>query len=392
MVRDNATRFLHDGAAATAMHILDTTLFYAPHSGGVKRYLHEKRRCFLQLQDVQHTLLVPGASDALIAGGIATLKSPRLPGRAGYRWPLRRRAWCAALQELAPDLIEAGDPYLPALASAEAADRLGVPAVAFAHSDLPRLLGRYLGRLSVRAAEAWLRRLYARFDAVLAPSHVIAGRLVDAGIARVSVQPLGVDADAFRPERADPDLRAELGLPPRTRLLVFAGRLAAEKNIPLLRAAVRRLGAPYHLLLVGGNAVQRLDSTTSVLPYESDTARLARLLASCDALVHAGTQETFGMVVLEAFACARPVVAVPAGALPELVDDTVGVLASSVSAEAMAEAIDVLYRRDRADLGARARARVERDYAWPQVIAGQLGFYGGLRRSWPGNAQTGVVL
>lgn len=373
------------------MHIVDTTLFYAPHSGGVKRYLHEKRRYLLHAQDVQHTLLIPGASDALIAGGTATLKSPRLPGRAGYRWPLRRKAWHAALRELAPDLIEAGDPYLPGLASAAVAVELGVPAVAFAHSDLPRLLGRYFGTPAVRVGEAWLRRLYARFDAVLAPSHVIAGRLAEAGIARVGVQPLGVDADTFHPVRADADLRAELGLPARTRLLVFAGRLAAEKNTPMLRAAVKRLGAPYHLLLVGGDSAERLDGSTSVLPYEPDSARLARLLASCDALVHAGTQETFGMVVLEAFACARPVVAVPAGALPELVDDAVGVLARAATAEGMSEAITALYQRDRAVLGACARARVERDYAWPQVFAGQLAFYRQLLRPCPRSVSIGTV-
>ncbi|EQD25845.1 glycosyl transferase, group 1 family protein, partial [mine drainage metagenome] len=149
------------------MHIVDTTLFYAPHSGGVKRYLHEKRRCLTRMDGLTHTLLVPGTSDALIAGGIATLACPRLPGRAGYRWPLRRTAWRNALLALAPDVIEAGDPYLPAVASAEAAAQLGVPAVAFAHSDLPRLLGHYLGTPGVRGAEAWLRRLYSRYDAVL---------------------------------------------------------------------------------------------------------------------------------------------------------------------------------------------------------------------------------
>jgi alpha-1,6-mannosyltransferase len=363
------------------MHILDTTLFYAPHSGGVKRYLHEKRRCLTQMDGISHTLLVPGPRDALIAGGIATLACPRLPGRAGYRWPLRRKAWRDALLTLAPDVIEVGDPYLPAVASIEAAARMGIPALAFAHSDLPRLLGRYLGRSGVRGAEAWLRRLYARFDAVLAPSRVIAARLAAAGIANIEVQPLGVDAEAFHPARADADLRAELGLPARARLLLFAGRLAAEKNIPMLRAAVGRLGAPYHLLLVGGATARRLDAHTTVLPYEPDTARLARLYASCDALLHAGTQETFGMVVLEAFACARPVVAVPAGALPELVDAEVGVLARAVTAEALAEAITALYACDRGALGAAARARVERDYAWPRVIAQQLALYRALRQS-----------
>ncbi len=374
------------------MHLVDTTLFYAPHSGGVKRYLHEKRRSLAAWPEITHTLLVPGTTDALIAGGISTLAAPRLPHRAGYRWPLRRHAWRAALVALAPDLIEAGDPYLPGRAAAEAAQQLGIPAAAFAHSDLPRLLGRYIGAAGVRAGEAWLRRLYARYDAVLAPSRVIARRLADAGIERLALQPLGVDDGIFHPRQNVLDLRARLGLPARTRLLVFAGRLAPEKNIATLRAAVRRLGAPYHLLLVGGRDARRLDAGTSVLPYEADTGHLAQLLASCDALVHAGTQETFGMVVLEAFACARPVVAVPAGALPELVDAQVGVLAAQAGAAALAEAVAALYTRDRAALGVAARARVEHNYAWPRVVARQLDTYRALLHQPRATALAGVAL
>ena len=48
----------------------------------------------------------------------------------------------------------------------------------------------------------------------------------------------------FTPERRSRDLVAELNLPRGTRLLVFAGRFSAEKNIPVLTEAFRRLGEP----------------------------------------------------------------------------------------------------------------------------------------------------
>ena len=64
------------------------------------------------------------------------------------------------------------------------------------------------------------------------------------GVAHATCQPLGVDVDTFTPERRDRDLVAELNLPRGTRLLVFAGRFSAEKNIPVLTAAFRRLGDP----------------------------------------------------------------------------------------------------------------------------------------------------
>ena len=360
------------------MHLLDATLFYAPHSGGVKRYLGEKRR-HCAARGVRHTLLVPGACDAT-RDAIITIASPAIPFGAGYRLPLRLGAWQRAIEAAMPDAIEVGDPYPPAWAALRAADRLGIPAVAFAHSDLPRLLASRCGAWAGRAADAYLRRLYARFDAVWAPSRVIARRLEQAGVAGVAVQPLGVDPGIFHPRRRDPALRAELGLPASTRLLIFAGRLAAEKRIPLLRAAVQRLGAPYHLLLVGGDVARRLDARTTLLPYQQDSVALARLLASADVLVHAGEHETFGIVILEAMACGCPVVGVAAGAIPELVDARVGALATPGDAAAMAAAIDDVYARDPDALGAAARARVERDYVWARTLDRQLDAYAWLLR------------
>ena len=360
------------------MHLLDATLFYAPHSGGVKRYLGEKRR-HCAARGVRHTLLIPGACDATCDATI-TLASPAIPFGVGYRLPLRLGAWQRAIEDAAPDAIEVGDPYPPAWAALRAAARLGVPAVAFAHSDLPRLMASRCGAWAGHAADAYLRRLYSHFDAVWAPSRVIAMRLARAGVADVAVQPLGVDPEIFHPSRRDPALRAELCLPESARLLIFAGRLAAEKRISLLRTAVHHLGAPYHLLLVGGGAARRLDARTTLLPYEQDSVALARLLASSDALVHAGEHETFGIVILEAMACARPVIGVAAGAIPELVDERVGALADPGDAAALAAAIADVYARDPDALGAAARVRVERDYAWARTLDRQLETYARLLR------------
>jgi glycosyltransferase involved in cell wall biosynthesis len=56
-------------------------------------------------------------------------------------------------------------------------------------------------------ADAYLRRLYARFDLVMAPSRSIAERVRQRGVKNVVIQPLGVDGEIFRPGARDPDLR-----------------------------------------------------------------------------------------------------------------------------------------------------------------------------------------
>jgi len=115
-----------------------------------------------------------------------------------------------------------------------------------------------------------------------------------------------------------------------------------------------------------------------VLPYRRDSLELAQWIASADALVHAGTKETFGLVILEAMACARPVVAARAGAFPELIDESVGVLAAPNSASGMAEAIAALYERDRDALGTAARARVLRQFTWQRAFHGEFAAYASL--------------
>jgi len=91
--------------------------------------------------------------------------------------------------------------------------------------------------------------------------------------------------------------------------------------------------------------------------------------------VHAGTSETFGLVIVEAMACGRPVVGVRAGAVPELVDERVGELAQPDDAASMAEAIRRLYARNLNALGAAARQRVLSRFTWSHSLTLQLANY-----------------
>jgi alpha-1,6-mannosyltransferase len=227
--------------------------------------------------------------------------------------------------------------------------------------------------------ERYVRLTYSRFDQVFAPSRFTCDYLHGIGVGHATWQPLGVDVETFHPSRRSRDLKARLGLPRNTRLLAFAGRFSAEKNIPLLTAAFRRLGPPYHLLLIGGGDARREGNVTRI-PYRRDNLQLATLLASADAFVHAGEHETFGLVVLEAMACGRPVVAMRAGALPELVESNAGVLAepnadAELGAAQFAAAVAGLYERDLDTVGAAARRHVETHYSWTRALQGLMSRY-----------------
>ena len=365
--------------AVESMHLVDTTLFYSPTSGGVKRYLSAKQAWLRANTSWQHTIVVPGEADHIEPGGICTLAGPLVPGTFNYRLPLNPRRWTRLLTELEPGLIEAGDAFQPAWAAWQVARERGIPVVAFYHSHLPQILGRrFGGKVTERILSRYLRWLYARFDVVFAPSRLMCEFLNSIGVPHTAHQPLGVDAEIFHPKRRTNGLRAQLGLPPQTRLLVYAGRFAGEKNLPVLLQAFTRLGYPYHLVMIGGAREARPTANVTLLPYRRDSLELAQSLASADALVHAGTKETFGLVLLEAMACGRPVVAARASAIPEFVDDSVGLLAEPCNANSMAEAIAALYDRDLEAVGATARERVLRRFTWQKAFQAQTTAYASL--------------
>src|ERR1700691_6291967 len=173
------------------MQLVDTTLFFSPTSGGVKRYLTAKHAWLARHSIHRHSLLVPGSQTSLQPGDISTIAGPKLPFTFNYRLPLSPSTWTSMLFALEPDLIEVGDVFHPAWCAAQVARTRDVPLVGFFHSHLAQLLGRRFGSGIERAATRYLRQVYARFDLVLAPSRLMSAYLARLGVARCAYQPLG---------------------------------------------------------------------------------------------------------------------------------------------------------------------------------------------------------
>jgi len=357
------------------IHVVDATMFWSATGGGVRRYLLTKHDWLARRSGWRHTIAVPGG-DAV--AGRACLPSLPLPGSGGYRLPLRRGAIARVLRELRPDLIEAGDPYRVAWGALDAARTLAIPAVATCHSNIEAMArlaaGPRLGRFAARAARRYAGHVYRGFDLVLAPSRSMRSHLLDWGVERVALQPLGVDTAAFHPDRAAAGWRAGLGLAADARVLVYAGRFAPEKHLDVLADAVARLGPPHVLLAIGAGPMPPTGERVRVVPFIADVAALAAILAGADAFVHAGDQETFGLSALEAMACGTPIVVRKAEGLAELADGACGLAVEHGTGAAFAEAIAALLGGDRSAQRHAARARAEAS-DWEQVLPALLDHY-----------------
>ena len=362
------------------MHVLDITMYYAAEGGGISSYLNAKANWLARNSHVRHTIVSSSVRDRSVTPAVVPLPGIALPGINGYRVPCSLRAPLRIVQRYRPDVLEVGDAGPCALAALHVRRRLQVPLIGFYHSDLHALVGQRFGPRAAALVGKYLRHVYSQFDLVLAPSRLMVQRLNQLGVTGVVHQPLGVDTGIFTPARRDPGLRERLGLPAGTRLLVYAGRFTPQKKLGVLIEAVRRLGHPYHLLLIGGGGALPALPNSTILPFERDPGRLARLLASCDLLTHPGDGETFGLIALEAMACGLPVLGT-GGGVAELIDPGTGLVVRPDSAASLSDGIAALFDTDMARLGVNARHKACTHFDWNRIMPQLMDRYTGLLAS-----------
>jgi glycosyltransferase involved in cell wall biosynthesis len=221
-------------------------------------------------------------------------------------------------RRVSPHLVHVATEGPLGLAALRAAGRLGVPLVTSFHTNFDHYLGHYGLGFFKPLVGAYLRWFHGHAGLTLAPSEGTRRRLLGLGYRRVEIWSRGVDGQAFHPRFRDARLRHRLGLRDNDLLLLYVGRLAAEKNLPALLDAFARLRRQLRkrrlrLALVGGgplaDAFRAARLPDVVLAGVQVGEDLARWYASADVFAFPSTSETFGNVVLEAQASGLPVVA-----------------------------------------------------------------------------------
>jgi alpha-1,6-mannosyltransferase len=349
---------------STTPHIADITMFWAPQSGGVRRYIEQKHKWLRAARQWNCSVVAPvstGLSETVVKHAIAFSK------RNGYRLPLSRNAGTAALLELAPSLIEAGDPYRLAWSALDAARTLCVPAVAFCHSDIGVLAEHSAGASAKKLADRYLKHVYERFDLVLAPSRHMVNRLQSIKVENVEHQALGVDTAAFQPIADRLEWRRLNGFSDDARIVIYVGRFSKEKNLDVAAQAVKMLGPPYVLLAIGAGAAPPAGDAVRLHDFECSSQALARAISAADVFVHCGDQETFGLSVLESLACGTPVVNLAHAGLAELTDDRTGCPVNRLDAAEFASALEAVCNRGRDAYMQAARQRAL-GYDWNVVL------------------------
>ena len=365
------------------MRIIDVNELYSPTGGGVRTYVDRKMSI---LADMGHELIVvaPGKEDREEerpgGGRVIYRRSPRQPFDANYGLFWDAEPIHALLDAFDPDVVECCSPWRPAWIVADWQAKSGKPVLKsyFAHGDNMEAYAKtYLERFAtgpnIERAFAWYDRYTARFlerfDTVVTNGPALAKRLRRRGLRVDAALTLGIERHHFSPDGRDPELRAGLlaqcGLPADAHLLVGIGRHHREKRWPLVIDAVRRAGAdlPVGLVLIGqGMATRQLQDAAGDSPHVRlfrpvyDRQRLARIMASADALIHGGSSEPFGLVAYEALACGAPMIVPDEGGAFEASDPSYAETFRAGSARDCALAIGRFFARDQVAVRAAAAA------------------------------------
>lgn len=294
------------------------------------------------------------------------------------------------------DLVTAQDPFVTGLVGYWLKRRHGVPLNVTLFSsffDNPQWLA---SSLEARALHRLGKFIVRRADTVRVESPIERERLLGMGIPpeRVWTIPLLVDLARFQHGDGSP-VRA---LFPGRRLVLYAGRLAAEKNLSVIVRAAPIVARthPAALFLIAGDGPERpgLEALTRSLGTDAvrfvgvlTPADVPRYFAACEVFVLPSLYEGIPTVLIEAAAAARPIVTTPTRNVEDVVVAGESGFVVDATPEAFAERIGFLlaHPEDGRAMGTRGQQRILRKYAPAGVLSD-------LVRMWGETVSRGVAL
>jgi glycosyltransferase involved in cell wall biosynthesis len=310
-------------------------------------------------------------------GDLISVPSMAIPNRPEYRIPLRLSgAVKRDLEAFVPNVVHISSPDRVARQAVKWARQRNLPVLCSVHTRFETYFRYYNMSFLEPLVEAWLRKLYRKCDALVAPSESFAQVLREQRMNYdIDIWSRGVDREVFNPGRRDLAWRRAQGLSDDLPVVGFLGRLVMEKGLDVFSDTIDQLNrrkVPHQVMVIGEGPARGWFETrlpkAAFVGFQGGTD-LGRAVASMDMLFNPSVTETFGNVTLEAMACGLPVVAAKATGSQSLVEDKVsGRLITPGAIAQFADALrsycdDAKLRREHGSAG-EARSL---DYSWDAI-------------------------
>ncbi|HKR07537.1 MAG TPA: glycosyltransferase [Bacteroidia bacterium] len=231
-----------------------------------------------------------------------------------------------------------------------------------------------------------IKYIFSKADRVLATSKTLAGHAEKFSSKKIDILPFGVDTNKFKPVKVENIFKIDC--------VVIGAVKSLEQiyGIDILIKAFAKLNSKYwqknlRLLLVGsGSKEADYKQLVKDLKIQEQTFFAGRIPHNelykyynmIDIFVNASHNESFGVSVLEASACEKPVVLTSVGGLIEVAEEMVtGMFIDPGNAEALENTLEKLIADEglRLTLGANGRKKVQQEYEFNDCLAKQIEIY-----------------
>jgi glycosyltransferase involved in cell wall biosynthesis len=318
---------------------------YKPYVSGITNYIDLNKRA---LENAGHEVYVFTFGDIEYRDDEPRVfRSPGLAlADTGFYLSLRYKTKHKKLLQTM-DVVHVHHPFLSGRLALNYCRRIQIPIVFTNHTRYDLYAQARLrlmpGEVSHGLLQAYMPDFCDAVDLVISPSRGMEKILRQYGVeSHIEVVPNGVDLKRFH--TTQPLSRAEFGFKEEDILLIYAGRIAPEKNLEFLLqsfAGVAQVIPNVHLLIIGGGQKEHVEEVkplpnglgiqdrvrfVGMIPYD----RLPSYLAMCDAFVTASVTEVHPLSVIEGMATGLPVLGIDSpGVGDSIVDGETGLLATN---------------------------------------------------------------
>lgn len=248
------------------------------------------------------------------SANLSSLETSDMPGFSVPGYPAIRLGFPAQgkLEQIwnarRPDLVHVVTEGPLGASAVSAARKLKIPVSSSFHTNFHSYTGHYGVPPLKRLALKWLRRVHNRTMRTFAPTRELADELSKEGFTNMRILSRGVDLTSFSPRRRSLQLRSVWRANVDTPVVLHVGRMAPEKNYPLLfkaYEAMKVVNPALRFVLAGEGPLQdalKRNHPDCIFAGFLSREEIGRFFASADIYIHASTTETFGNVLTEAMA------------------------------------------------------------------------------------------
>ena len=306
------------------MRIAMFTETFLPGTDGIVTRLCATLR---HLEEEGHEVLLfapEGAPERYASATVIGIPSFRFFLYPEKRFSFPRFSIGHALKKFRPDFIHAINPAFLGLGAIYYAWRFRLPLIASYHTNVPAY-ARHYGLDWLEPALWWyFRTLHKRASINLCTSRATLAELDAHGFEHLGLWERGVDTELFSNVPRTATMRFQLGAQSDERVLLYVGRLAAEKGLERLRPVLDEM-PDVRLSIVGdgphrGELERVFRGTQTVFTGYLYGKELAAAYAAADGFVFPSTTETLGLVLFEAMASGLPVMAADSPPTREVLD------------------------------------------------------------------------